>query len=149
MNYDKMRSARKKSHKTQDQLAELLGVNRATISKYETGIIDPPVSQVKKISEILNIPISDLLGLESENDSEYDKKLLENLLIEYALNNGDKNSSIFNKLWYFDENGLRFQDGQCIDKLVSLFDLLNTAGQEKAVERLEELTQIPKYKKEQ
>ena len=32
--------------------------------------------------------------------------------------------------------------------LISAFDLLNEEGQQKAVERVEELTEIPKYKKE-
>ena len=33
-------------------------------------------------------------------------------------------------------------------KLVAAFSLLNEEGQQKAVERVEELTEIPKYQKE-
>lgn len=34
------------------------------------------------------------------------------------------------------------------DRLSSAFDQLNAAGQEKAVERVEELTEIPKYRRD-
>lgn len=65
MNYQLMRKARKAAKITQDDLSALLGVNRATISKYETGVISPPVSQLFKIAQILDVDLFALLDDES------------------------------------------------------------------------------------
>ena len=61
MNYQLMRKARKMAKITQDDLGELLGVNRATISRYETGVIEPPATQQLKIAQILNIDLFTLM----------------------------------------------------------------------------------------
>ena len=61
MNYQLMRKARKIAKITQDDLASLLGINRATISKYETGVIEPPTAQQVKIAQILDIDLFELL----------------------------------------------------------------------------------------
>ena len=44
MNFQAIRNARKAAGVTQEQLAEVLGINRATLSKYETGVIEPSVT---------------------------------------------------------------------------------------------------------
>ena len=46
-------------------------------------------------------------------------------------------------LWSIDENNIPAKQ-----RLLAVFDQLNDEGQQKAVERVEELTEIPKYKKE-
>lgn len=66
MNYDIIKKARKKSKITQAQLAEKLGINRATLSKYETGQIPITVEQMERIANILNINIFELLSEASE-----------------------------------------------------------------------------------
>lgn len=147
MDYFGIRRARKSCRMTQEELAEALGVNRATISKYETGGINPSVMQLKKISEILNVPFSDLTGIDLGDTSESYRDLLNKLLDEYATQNGDLDASQFALLCYFDERGLRFRDGGVFDQLVAAFDQLNDAGQRIAVERIEELTEIPKYQR--
>lgn len=55
MNFQAIRNARKAAGVTQEQLAEVLGINRATLSKYETGVIEPSVSQLKTIAAALRI----------------------------------------------------------------------------------------------
>ena len=55
---------RKAAHVTQEELAKRIGVNRALISKYETGIIEPSVSQLQKIASALGVPMMELLDLE-------------------------------------------------------------------------------------
>lgn len=145
---EKIRATRRCHGKTQEDLAQYLGVQRAVISKYETGTITPSLSQIEKIAEALSVPLSDLLGLEPEGDKESDRQLLAKLLSEYAAEHGDESAEHFKSLIYFDENGLRFRDGGSFDRLVTLFDSLNDDGQQKAVERVEELTEIPKYQKE-
>ena len=46
-------------------------------------------------------------------------------------------------LWSIDEHNIPAKP-----RLLAVFDQLNDEGQSKAVERVEELTEIPKYKKE-
>ena len=54
MKFDQIRRVRKAAHVTQEELAKRIGVNRALISKYETGIIEPSVSQCyKKLLQLL------------------------------------------------------------------------------------------------
>lgn len=148
MDHFALYKARKAAKMTQAQLAEELDVNRATVSKYETGIITPPLNQIMKISEILNIPIIDLIGMSPEGDKENDRKLLIRLLEDYAKEHGEVNSSILSKVYYFDENGLRFkEEGDLLERLIEKFDQLNEEGQQKAIERIEELAEIPRYKR--
>lgn len=53
MKFDQIRRVRKAAHVTQEELAKRIGVNRALISKYETGIIEPSVSQLQKLLQLL------------------------------------------------------------------------------------------------
>lgn len=57
-----LRNARKSAKLTQEQLAKELGVNRATVSKYETGEISPSVDQLIKICNILDVSFDELIG---------------------------------------------------------------------------------------
>lgn len=52
---------RKKSGKTQDELATVIGVDRTTVTKWETGQSVPRLPMLKKIAEALNCKIIDLL----------------------------------------------------------------------------------------
>lgn len=58
----RIRTARRCAHMTQDELANKLNVNRATISKYESGTIEPTASQMQKIAESLNTNVEFLYG---------------------------------------------------------------------------------------
>lgn len=53
---------------TQEQLAQAIGINRATLSKYESGAIDPPTSQLRTIASILGVEPWELMdsGLSPE-----------------------------------------------------------------------------------
>ena len=57
-----LRNIRKNAGLTQAQLAEKLNINRATISKYETGEIVPSVEQIIKICTILGTSFEELYG---------------------------------------------------------------------------------------
>ncbi len=61
MNFEIIREARKSLHMTQVELADRLKVNRATISKYETGEILPSLKQLERLTEVLGIPAEELL----------------------------------------------------------------------------------------
>lgn len=71
---NRIKNARKRLGMTQNELAKKLGINRATLSKYETGQIDPTVSQLMKIADALNLPLFDLFFADSD-DYEFIKLL--------------------------------------------------------------------------
>ena len=52
---------RKKDKMSQEVLADLVGVTRQTISNWELNLTKPDVSQIKKMSNIFNISIDELL----------------------------------------------------------------------------------------
>ena len=120
-----IRNARKAAKITQEELAKQVGINRATLSKYESGVIEPSISQLQKIAECLGLNSwADIVGEQLVN-----QKMTELL---FHLGPGEKPTE---KMW-------------SILAIDAALDLLNESGQQKAVERVEELTEIPKYQKE-
>ncbi len=58
---DKIKCYRKKNKMTQEQLAEKLDITRQTLSKWEVGETSPDINTSKKIAEILNVSLDELL----------------------------------------------------------------------------------------
>ncbi|MDE6655951.1 MAG: helix-turn-helix domain-containing protein, partial [Anaeroplasmataceae bacterium] len=64
---------------TQEDLAEKLNVTRQTISKWEQGINEPDISTLRKLSDIFEISIDELIGKEEEykeDKFQYIRKIL-------------------------------------------------------------------------
>lgn len=138
MNYQMIRAARKAAGISQDELAQFLGVNRATISKYETGIIEPSFSQLAQIASYLEIDFGEFLDGEAyrlyqAHRSGFDAGVRAEQISNMALRS------------VFEPEGYSFSETEML--LVKTFSQLNPEGQTKAVERVEELTEIPKYQK--
>lgn len=57
-----LRQMRKRAGLTQAQLAEKLKINRATVSKYETGEVVPSVEQIVNICTVLDVSFEELFG---------------------------------------------------------------------------------------
>ena len=68
---DNIRSIRKSKGLTQEELAIKLNVVRQTISKWEQGLSVPDAEMLIAISEVLDTPVSTLLG-EKVNESKVD-----------------------------------------------------------------------------
>lgn len=52
---------------TQEDLATILNVTRQTISKWEQGINEPDISTLKRLSEVFEISLDELVGEEKPN----------------------------------------------------------------------------------
>lgn len=74
MQHEKIRNLRKQNRLSQEQMAGLLGINRATLSKYETGVIVPSLAQLRKIAEILKVNVVELFPDELVDDFEKEKE---------------------------------------------------------------------------
>lgn len=55
------KAARKAKKLTQQQLAEILKMNRSSISKYENGVSLPPTKRMFEICNVLNTTIDELI----------------------------------------------------------------------------------------
>lgn len=65
---EKLKLYREKYNMTQKEVAEILGVEPGTISKYELGMIEPNIESIKKLAEIFNLTIDELLRDEEKFD---------------------------------------------------------------------------------
>ena len=59
---DNIRAARKALKMSQDELADAIGANRVTISRYETGSYLPSVPALERLAEALHMTPSQLTG---------------------------------------------------------------------------------------
>lgn len=68
MNPQNLQKARKKAKVTQADLAKILGVKQATVSKYESGEIIPSVEILERIADALNLDPRDLIANPEDPD---------------------------------------------------------------------------------
>lgn len=59
---EKLIKLRKEKHMTQEQLSEMLGITRQTLSNWESNITSPNLKDINKLSETFNISIDELIG---------------------------------------------------------------------------------------
>lgn len=65
---DKIKLYRENKRMTQNEVADMLNVSPATISKYETGALEPNIESLKRLAELFEISIDELLSDEKEFD---------------------------------------------------------------------------------
>ncbi|MBD5553933.1 MAG: helix-turn-helix domain-containing protein [Roseburia sp.] len=132
---NKIRYFRNKKGITQKALADLIGKTESSIQKYECGSTEVPFSVLEKIAKALDIEILFLL------DDEY----LESASA-YFMEKGDtKLSTLLYDLASLNKQLVVNIDANYMQILNTLFSKLNDSGKKKALERLEELIEIPRY----
>jgi transcriptional regulator with XRE-family HTH domain len=57
----RLRTARRSAGLTQKQLAEAVGVESITVSRWERGVTSPSLSRLRRIAEITKTTVSDLV----------------------------------------------------------------------------------------
>lgn len=80
---DRLRAIRKEHGLTQQNIADVLGVDRTTYTVYEGGSITPSPATLVKLSQIYNVAVGYLIGVEENHpelrkipDEKQEKKLL-------------------------------------------------------------------------
>ena len=63
---------------SQEEIAVKLGVVRQTVSKWENGLSVPDTDVLIHMAELLGVSVSQLLGIETENNSVMDLKNWQN-----------------------------------------------------------------------
>lgn len=68
-----LKRLRKIHHLTQDELADILNVDRSAVSKWEREINEPSVSQLAKIAEHFKISVDELTGVKKNSTDDIEK----------------------------------------------------------------------------
>lgn len=63
MLHEKIRELRKQKGITQQQLADILCVEKTNISKWEAGVYEPGKAVLSKMAEYFNVSVDYLLGV--------------------------------------------------------------------------------------
>lgn len=66
---EKIKLYRESKNMTQGEVADILGVKSATISKYEAGTLEPNIESLKKLARLFDVSIDELL---KEDDEKFD-----------------------------------------------------------------------------
>lgn len=66
---EKIKKARVESGKSQDELANAIGVTRATISRWERGSTSPTMSDINKMSKLIAIDVFEKEPFEDKTDN--------------------------------------------------------------------------------
>nr|WP_302595830.1 helix-turn-helix transcriptional regulator [uncultured Acetatifactor sp.] len=107
----------------------------SSIQKYECGSTEVPFSALEKIAKALDITILFLL------DDEY----LESAAVYFKENGDNKTSSLFHDMAVLNKKLAIDVENNYTQILNNLFSMLNDSGKKKALERIEELLEIPRY----
>ncbi|MBR0282171.1 MAG: helix-turn-helix transcriptional regulator [Oscillibacter sp.] len=150
-----IRAARKAAGLTQAEFANALGMNRATISKYENGIIEPSVAQLKKMSSVLGVQWYLLVPPEDK-----DQYLKADTFGMSIASYRQMTVSVGRKLTLRDQQTGRWMDVKILrdgeievsphyisphDRIMFVFYRLNNKGKEKAADAIELIAENPEY----
>ncbi len=122
---EKIREIRKARGLTQKELGEKAGIAEPTIRRYELGKLNPKIETVKKIADALGVDAAYLYS-ESVGDAVHDGLVSAGVLRQMV---ATSNTDIL-------EESLELQRD---------FSILTKEGRAKALERVHELTEIPRY----
>lgn len=91
---------RKKASLTQKELAERLFKSESTVRMWELGKSEPDIGTIVKLSEILNVPVDTLMGVDHENlsPSEETMRQLGNYFLTHPEQPSDPRSKLKQEL---------------------------------------------------
>lgn len=144
---ERIQAARKKAGLTQAELAEKLGISPVGVSQWERNTRNPKYETLQKIAEALSVNVDSLFtDREREISDIYDVngwfRAIDFFHVDESKQYIDKVKAAFDTIHRI---GYSFSEAEAAT--VQAFSKLNPSGQSKAVERVEELTEIPKYQK--
>lgn len=122
MDPKKLQKARKEAGLTQSELAKILGVKQATVSKYESGEIDVTIAQLEQLADALNISLFSLLP-EATEEEKREFERLQNVRLD------------------------KMFDTALEEGIIHYFRSLNPEGQCQLIEYAQYLCTLDKYKK--
>lgn len=146
---ERIKYARKQAGLTQEQLAKKCGIATITVGQYERNKRQPSMDMISDLAGALRVSMLYLLGI-----ADYDGTLVPDYFADpddYALIKALNPQAL--QLWggIPDKEGMAAEtvenNGSFRRTYLNIFDMLNDAGKQKAIERLEELAEIPRYQR--
>ena len=128
-----IKRSRKAAKITQESLAREIGVTKAAISRYESGLREPSLDQLIKIADTLQVSTFDLIGKTATAAYE--------MGVDNITKLHDHLDNIASDIW----RSYGYTGSETESKLIQAFSKLNEEGQRKAVERIQELVEVPRY----
>ena len=149
---EKIKSYREKRNMTQVEIAEALEVKPATISKYESGMLEPNIESLKKLAKLFDISIDELLKednfdiskinilevLREQKDMKLKGNLYHNTQITFAYNTNHIEGSKLTE----DQTRYIYETNTLIsekDSITDIDDVLETANHFKLVDYMLEI----------
>lgn len=145
----KIKLYRENKNMTQVEIAEALGVKPATVSKYESGTLEPNIEALKKLSELFEITIDELLNdkedefdiskinilnmLREQKDMKLKGNLYHNTQITFAYNTNHIEGNTLTEdqtRYIFETNTILFEG----DTIAKVDDILETSNHFKLVD---------------
>lgn len=123
---------------TQAELADRLGVTPQVISQYERGLKNPKIETIQRIADALNVPPQELLG----STSAWAEMVAADTMEQFRKGNMRDVTKAF-------LNPEELESEELENRIERAYYQLNSIGRQIAVERVEELTLIPKYQRTQ
>lgn len=160
---EKVRQTRKTKGITQEQLANLAGLSTMSIRRYESGERIITDETLQRIADALGVQPWELDEKSVRVASLMASSVKLNVLVQDIINHDDISPELkkyitsndpkdvaaylrkFGRQLYKAEESTNTPLSSAATKLLELFNQLNISGQQKAVERVEELTEIPRY----
>lgn len=145
---NKIKEYRELNKMTQKDIAEILGVEPATISKYEAGTIEPSIESLKRLAETFNITVDELIKdeekfdiskinvlevLREQKEMGLKGNLYHNTQIMFSYNTNHIEGSKLTEeqtRYIFETNTILFEEGT----VASVDDILETANHFKLVD---------------
>ena len=144
---EKIKLYRENKNMTQGEVAKILGVKAATISKYEAGILEPNIESLKKLSELFEVSIDELLKedkfdiskinvldiLREQKEMKLKGNLYHRTQISFAYNTNHIEGSTLTEdqtRYIFETNTILFEG----DTIAKVDDILETANHFKLVD---------------
>lgn len=126
---EKIRLARKERGLTQREFAEKVGIAEPTLRKYESNRLNPKIETLLKISDAADCDLAFLLP---------------DTLIDAYFTGATRTYDEIRKNQIRDEDIEELSEG--LAKIYDAYEKLNEYGRQEAVKRVEELTEIPRYR---
>lgn len=123
---------RKKKGFTQEQLATELNMSTMTIRRYEAGVRVPNWTTLQEMAEIFDVSPHQIASLEIEVE-----RMKDSIFRDFG-----RKDSVLTKAIHLYESVQKDDNLVCIH---TAYEKLNETGKKVAVERVEELADIPKY----
>ena len=159
---ENIRHVRKIKGLTQEELAKKAGMSTMSIRRYENGERIIKLDALKRIATALNIPYWDLIPdpIPDPKPGEEDGyNIWQEFLQDYLDSENQMAQDILNYLKNRYPSDVKFYEAlkksrgiELLDakgkRLVNVYTHLNDEGQQKAIERVEELAEVPRYRRQ-